>query len=112
MPAFFLVTTEIFQMAGRRGGAKDECGGAGEVIGPRKGINKRGSRKRVEEMTGERNCGWMSGPRDAELRVSAVRWWLAISRDELVNSYRRRTQVVRPPVACRRTPTFTSPILK
>jgi hypothetical protein len=62
-------------------------------------------------MTGERNCGWMSGPRDAGLRVSAVRWWLAISRDELVNTYRRRSQV-RPPVACHRTPSFTSPILK
>jgi hypothetical protein len=110
MPAFFLVTTEIFQITGRRRESKDECGGAGEEIGPRKGITKE-TKKRVEEMTGERNCGWMSGPRDAGLRVSAVRWWLAISRDELVNSYRRRTQV-RPPVACRRTPTFTSPILK
>ena len=54
-------------------------------------------------------CNWMSGPKDATVRVSAVKWWLAISRDELVNDYRRRSRS-RPPVMCRRTPTFTSPI--
>jgi hypothetical protein len=59
-------------------------------------------------MNGER-CNWMSGPKDASVRVDAVKWWLAISRDEFVNDYRRRSRN-RPPVACRRTPSFTSPI--
>ena len=54
-------------------------------------------------------CNWMSGPKDATVRVAAVKWWLAISRDELVNNYRRRSRN-RPPVTCRRTPTFSSPI--
>ena len=53
-------------------------------------------------MKGER-CNWMSGPKDASVRVDAVKWWLAISRDEFVNDYRRRSRT-RPPVACRRTP--------
>ena len=59
-------------------------------------------------MNGER-CNWMSGPKDATVRVSAVKWWLAISRDELVNDYRRRSSKNRPPVTCHRTPSFTSP---
>ena len=59
-------------------------------------------------MNGER-CNWMSGPKDATVRVSAVKWWLAISRDELVNDYRRRSSKNRPAVTCHRTPSFTSP---
>ena len=59
-------------------------------------------------MNGER-CNCMSGPKDAAVRVDAIKWWLAISRDEFVNDYRRRSRN-RPPVACRRTPSFTSPI--
>ncbi|MDP9067060.1 MAG: hypothetical protein M3N53_01775 [Actinomycetota bacterium] len=55
-------------------------------------------------------CNWMSGPKDAALKVSAVKWWLAISRDALVKDLRRQSLQSRTPVRCRRTPTFSSPI--
>lgn len=58
-------------------------------------------------MTEPRNCPFMSGPKDAQVRVAPIQWWLAISRDVFVNDFRRR-QRSRPPVACRRTPTFSS----
>ena len=59
-------------------------------------------------MNAER-CNWMSGPKDAAVRVDAIQWWLAISRDALVNDYRRRARS-RPTVKCHRTPSFSSPI--
>lgn len=52
----------------------------------------------------------MSGPRDASLKLSAAKWWLAISRDVLSKEYRKHMCRNRPPVSCRRTPTFSSPI--
>jgi hypothetical protein len=60
-------------------------------------------------MDGERGCAWMSGPRDAGLRMPAAKWWLAISRDLLGKEYRRRSRL-RPPAICHRTPTFLSPL--
>ncbi|MFN2588916.1 MAG: hypothetical protein ABR613_12485 [Actinomycetota bacterium] len=60
----------------------------------------------------ERSCAWMSGPRDASLRVPAVKWWLAISRDVIAKDYRRMTSRARPSVTCHRTPTFVSPLQK
>ncbi|HJR46223.1 MAG TPA: hypothetical protein VJ927_11520 [Actinomycetota bacterium] len=54
-------------------------------------------------------CNWMSGPKDAALKVSAVKWWLAISRDALVKDFRRQALRNRPAVSCHRTPTFSSP---
>lgn len=61
-------------------------------------------------MQGQTPCNWMSGPRGATLKVSAVKWWLAISRDALVKDFRRQSLRNRPAVSCRRTPTFSSPI--
>ena len=58
----------------------------------------------------ERTCAWMSGPKDAAVSLSAVKWWLAISRDVLAKDYRRQTCRNRPPVSCHRTPTFSSPL--
>lgn len=58
----------------------------------------------------ERSCGWMSGPKDASLKVPAVTWWLAISRDVLAKDYRRQMMHPRPTVTCHRTPTFVSPL--
>lgn len=58
----------------------------------------------------ERSCGWMSGPKDASLKVPAVKWWLAISRDVLAKDYRRQMMQLRPAVTCHRTPTFVSPL--
>ncbi len=62
-------------------------------------------------MSADKHCNWMSGPKDASVRVGAVQWWLAISRDKLVNDYRRRSRS-RPPVTCHHTPTFSSPMAK
>lgn len=61
-------------------------------------------------MSAQRNCSWMSGPRDATLTVPAVKWWLAISRDVLPKEYRRMMWKTRPAVNCHRTPTFSSPL--
>jgi hypothetical protein len=61
-------------------------------------------------MNGERNCAWMSGPKDATLTLPAAKWWLAISRGMLAKDYRRQTKH-RPPVRCHMTPTFTSPLV-
>lgn len=58
----------------------------------------------------ERSCAWMTGPRDATVKVSSVKWWLALSRDLLPNEYRRQMSRSRPPVSCDLTPTFTSPL--
>ena len=58
-------------------------------------------------MDAERTCAWMSGPAGAALKVPAVKWWLAISRDELVKDYRRRNSRTRPPVTCRRMPSYS-----
>jgi hypothetical protein len=60
-------------------------------------------------MNGERACAWMSGPKDAALRMAPAKWWLAISRDVLGKEYRRQRRS-RPPVWCHRTPTFFSPL--
>lgn len=62
-------------------------------------------------MNANRSCHWMSGPsEEAELSISATRWWLAISRDVLGKAYRRQMSRGRPPVGCDRTPTFVSPL--
>jgi len=61
-------------------------------------------------MVEQRSCAWMSGPKDAFVHVPAHKWWFAISRDVLAKSYRRQVGQVRPPVACKRTPTFCSPL--
>jgi hypothetical protein len=55
-------------------------------------------------------CAFMSGPLDADLDVSAAKWWFAISRDILAQSYRRESTSLRTPAMCHRTPTFTSPL--
>ena len=60
----------------------------------------------------ERNCGWMSGPRDASVRVGAVKWWLAMSRGVIANDLRRHTVTMRPPASCHRTPAFVSPLAR
>ena len=54
----------------------------------------------------------MRGPRDADLKVSAAKWWLAITRDVMANEYRRIAAKNRPAVSCYRTPAFVSPIEK
>ena len=59
----------------------------------------------------ERSCGWMSGPKDASVKVAAAQWWLAISRDTLAKEYRRQLTTLRPTVTCHRTPTFVSPLI-
>ena len=61
-------------------------------------------------MDGERSCAWMSGPKDDPHRISAARWWLAISRDVMENEYRKMMGNQRPTVVCKRVPTFTSPL--
>lgn len=62
------------------------------------------------EMNGQRACHWMSGPGgESEVKISAARWWIAISRDVLGKAYRRQPRE-RPPVMCQRTPTFVSPL--
>ncbi len=61
-------------------------------------------------MNNQRSCVWMRGPRDADLKVSAAKWWLAITRDVMANEYRRIAAKDRPPVTCDRTPAFVSPI--
>ena len=62
-------------------------------------------------MSGPRSCHWMSGPGDAlDLKISAARWWIAISRDVLGRASRRQTGETRSPVLCQRTPTFISPL--
>lgn len=61
-------------------------------------------------MEGERSCAWMSRPRNDSHRISAVRWWLAISRDVMEKEYRKMVGRHRPSVACHRSPTFSSPL--
>lgn len=61
-------------------------------------------------MNGPRSCHWMSGPTGVGLKISATRWWLAISRGVLGKAYSRHAPTVRPPVKCQRTPTFVSPL--
>ena len=63
----------------------------------------------MSEINESRNCPFMSGPKDPQVRVAPVQWWLAISRDVFVNDFRRQVRS-RPPVACRRTPTFSGRI--
>jgi hypothetical protein len=63
-------------------------------------------------MDNQRSCVWMRGPRDADLKVSAAKWWLAITRDVMANEYRRIAAKDRPPVTCDRTPAFVSPIVR
>ena len=60
-------------------------------------------------MDKSRNCPFMSGPKDPQVHVAPVQWWLAISRDVFVNDFRRQ-QRSRPPVACHRIPTFSGRI--
>ena len=60
-------------------------------------------------MDKSRHCPFMSGPSDPQVTVSPVKWWLAISRDVFVKDFRGRVRS-RPPVTCRRTPTFSSRI--
>jgi hypothetical protein len=57
----------------------------------------------------ERNCSWMSGPRDATSVITPAKWWLAISRDLFAKDLARGRRS-RPPVTCTRTPTFISPL--
>jgi hypothetical protein len=54
----------------------------------------------------------MSGPSSADVKISAAKWWLAISRDILAKDYRRRMWSGRPPVSCPCTPKFASPLVK
>jgi hypothetical protein len=68
------------------------------------------TKRKATEMRRQTPCNWMSGPKDAALKVSAAKWWLAISRDALVKDIRRQSSLDRSPVRCRRTPTFSSPI--
>lgn len=65
--------------------------------------------ERTEEMEA-RTCGWMSGPDDPAVTVSSVKWWIAVSRGTLARDYVRQLQKTRPPVTCRRTPAFVSPL--
>jgi hypothetical protein len=59
------------------------------------------------------HCAWMSGPKEAAIQVPAVKWWLAISRDVLVQGYRRQQQqMTRNPAHCHLTPKFTSPLVR
>ena len=57
-------------------------------------------------MAEDRTCPFMSGPANAAVVVAPAKWWLAISRDVLINDARRRRRN-RPPVKCHRTPTFS-----
>lgn len=59
-------------------------------------------------MVEQRSCAWMTGPKS--VHVPAHKWWFAISRDVFAQSYRRQAGCVRPPVSCKRTPTFSSPL--
>ena len=62
-------------------------------------------------MDRRRSCHWMSGPREnSEIKISAARWWIAISRDVLGRAYRQQADETRSPVLCQRTPTFVSPL--
>ena len=61
-------------------------------------------------MRSDRNCAWMSGPKDSALTIPARKWWFAISRDVLSKEYRKHMCKVRPPVDCHRTPKFSSPL--
>jgi hypothetical protein len=63
-------------------------------------------------MTRQRSCAWLTGPREAEVKISAAKWWLAISRDVFTKSYRHQTASRRLPVACHLTPRFDSPLAK
>lgn len=56
------------------------------------------------------SCSFMTGPASGEIKVSAVKWWFAISRDVLAKTYRAESSGVRLPAMCHRTPTFTSPL--
>jgi hypothetical protein len=64
----------------------------------------------MEQVSAERSCGWMSGPKDASLDIPAVKWWFAISRDVLAKGYRMQQTQHRAPAACHRTPNFCSPL--
>jgi hypothetical protein len=57
----------------------------------------------------EKRCAWMSGPKDSSADVPAARWWLAISRNKLVDDYSRAGRE-RPPATCHLTPAFISPL--
>lgn len=58
----------------------------------------------------ERTCEWMAGPHIDAGRISAAKWWLAISRDQLSKEFMRQRSHHRGPVSCHRTPTFVSPL--
>jgi hypothetical protein len=68
--------------------------------------------ERWTEMNRQRSCAWLKGPQDAELHISAAKWWLAISRDVFAKSYRSESALRRLPVACHLTPRFDSPLAK
>jgi len=59
-----------------------------------------------------RNCDWISGPRRADMKISAAKWWFAISRDVFAKDQRRRMWNGRPAVHCQRTPKFISPLAR
>lgn len=61
-------------------------------------------------MDGRSKCSFISGPMHAPIKVPGVKWWLAISRDELAKTYRRSQGGTRVPVSCHLTPTFCSPL--
>jgi len=52
----------------------------------------------------------MSGPKDASIHLTPVKWWLAVSRDVIAKGYRQQHSKHRPPVACHLQPAFSSPL--
>ena len=63
-------------------------------------------------METQRSCAWLTGPQDAEVTISAAKWWLAISRDVFAKTYRSQSAAQRVPAACHLTPRFDSPLAK
>ena len=86
--------------------------GTNQSLGDANGPPLRGieNERKVTEMESERSCGFLSGPQNTSLKIAPSKWWLAISRDVLAKGYRRHICRNRPPVACHRTPTFSSPL--
>ena len=62
-------------------------------------------------MSDKRGCGWMAGPRDTSVQLSAAKWWFAISRDMFTKTQRNQVGRVRPTVSCHMTPTFRRPLI-
>ena len=62
-------------------------------------------------MNNKRECGWMAGPRDASVHISAAKWLFAISRDMFAKTQRNETGRDRPAVSCHTIPTFRRPLI-